>query len=174
MCEDGRATQHHRSALNMLPRMMAEIVFLTPSEGGRRHPLRFDREILRRHPYMPHMVIQDRGVRHALVDANCNGLEDYLGVSFRSGPDDYSAGQSAHFELELMYHPRLNYDVVQPGATFTIREGGKIVGHGEVIERIDASETAVRQIPPPTPSNITRFVRLISQISNRFRTWNSQ
>jgi hypothetical protein len=36
-----------------------------------------------------------------------------------------------------MYHPRVDYDAVCVGATFTLREGGKVVGFGTVMERRD-------------------------------------
>lgn len=127
MCEDVTATKLHRSVSIMLPRIVAEIAFLTPGDGGRKHPPFFTPEMSIRYRYLPHIVVQDRNIRHALVDENHQGLEDYLGVSFSSGPEGYVAGQSPQFELEHMYHPQVNYDRVQPGATF---EGPKVVGHG--------------------------------------------
>ena len=44
---------------------------------------------------------------------------------------------AGRFVLELMYHPDLPYSDVQPGATFTVREGGRIVGHGVVLSRTE-------------------------------------
>jgi hypothetical protein len=34
--------------------------------------------------------------------------------------------------LTLMYFPHRMYDKLTAGATFTVREGSKIVGHGEI------------------------------------------
>ncbi len=32
-----------------------------------------------------------------------------------------------------MYYPRVDYSALQTGVTFTVREGGRIVGHGVVV-----------------------------------------
>ncbi len=109
------------------PRIEVDATFLTREQGGR--------------PYVPylqagsggypaHLVAQPPDVRKA------SHIEDYLGVSFLDGPDWIIAGESARFLLELVYHPRVNYDALQPDATFTIREGGQIVGFGTVVRWI--------------------------------------
>jgi len=85
--------------------------------------------------YMPHIVIQDRSVRSVVIEPGNEIVEDYQAVAFVEGPDDYRLGESGRFVLELMYHPRLPYDDVRPGATFTVREGARIVAHGIVLKR---------------------------------------
>ncbi len=63
------------------------------------------------------------------------GNEEYLGVMFTAWPDGYVNGASSEFQMELWYHPRVDYAKAIPGATFTIREGGRIVGHGVINSR---------------------------------------
>lgn len=58
--------------------------------------------------------------------------EHYLGVWVTDAPDELSPGHSAVVTLILMYWPDEPYLDVIPGATFTLREGGNIVGFGSV------------------------------------------
>lgn len=109
------------------PVVTAEIVFLTEAEGGRRLPADVG--------YRPHLVIQDRSVRSRTVDERGWGNEEYLGIIFTAWPGGYVNGASGEFQMELWYHPRVDYTKVIPGATFTIREGGRIVGHGVIRSR---------------------------------------
>jgi hypothetical protein len=44
-------------------------------------------------------------------------------------------------EFVLMYYPQPEHESVVPGATFTIREGAKVVGHGQV-KRVFFSDPA--------------------------------
>ncbi len=112
-----------------LPKITVDVVFLSPIEGGRREPPVVDRPRV----YRPHLVIQERGVRHPrLKDGNAID-EPYLGVAFLEGPTRVQAGETAHYSLELCYP---SYSNVLPGAEFTLREGGRIVGHGVVVDRI--------------------------------------
>jgi len=115
-----------------VPRITADIVFLRPEEGGRVVVPLFN---LTSSPYMPHIVIQDRAIRSATVGPNGTGDELYQGIAFVKGPQNYRPGESGRFEMELMYFPNMPYDDVQSGATFTVREGAKIVAHGVVLER---------------------------------------
>lgn len=117
-----RPTDTHMST-DQRPRIEVEATFLTFEQGGWRpvpspglHPGH----------YMPHLVVQPPDIR------KCSPADDYLGVAFLEAPDWIIAGEPARCLLELMYHPGVNYDALQPGATFTIREGGKIVGFGIV------------------------------------------
>ena len=118
------------------PFVNAEITFLRTDEGGRMRAPVFNV----RSRYMPHIVVQSREVRHAVVDADRFCREPYLGVAFVEGPSEFRLGETASFVLELVYHPDVRYDDVRAGATFTVREGPKIVAHGVVLSRND---------PPP-------------------------
>ena len=82
---------------------------------------------------MPHIVIGDPSQREAHVEAGNRLTEHYLGVWVKDAPDEWVPGQSAELTLVLMYWPEEKYENVIPGATFTLREGGKIVGFGNVI-----------------------------------------
>lgn len=110
-----------------LPIVTAEIVFLTEAEGGRRLAANVG--------YRPHIVVQDRSIRSSTVDERGWSNEEYLGVMFTAWPDGYANGASGEFQMELWYHPRVDYTKVIPGATFTIREGGRVVGHGLILSR---------------------------------------
>jgi translation elongation factor EF-Tu-like GTPase len=94
-----------------VPRVEAEVTFLTPEEGGRRSlPGAWGH-------YMPHLVTDDG---------------EYLGVRFVAGPLP-SPGVPDRFVLELMYHPEVCYERLRPGVPFAVREGGKVVGVGRVL-----------------------------------------
>jgi len=113
------------------PTVIADVTFLTESEGGRRTPPILTLQ------YRPHIVIQSPEVRCALVDDDGFNREAYLGICFLDAPIDFQPGRAAEVTLELMYHPRVDYGLVLPDATFTVREGGKVVGYGRVISRDD-------------------------------------
>ena len=55
-------------------------------------------------------------------------------------------GDTADVKLALMFFPEYPYDEVQPGATFTVREGPLIVGYGVVRSR------EMETFPLPLPS----------------------
>lgn len=114
------------------PIIKAEVTFLPESEGGRK-----TKPFLTQN-YMPHIVIQSHDSHEAIVDNNKISQEEYLGICFLEATTDYSFGETINVTLDLMYHPRVDYRAMQSDATFTIREGGKIVGHGRVIERNEA------------------------------------
>jgi translation elongation factor EF-Tu-like GTPase len=116
------------------PTVTAEITFLTESEGGRRTAPILTPQ------YRPHIVIQSPEVRRALDDDDGVNREAYLGICFLDAPIDFQPGHAAEVTLELMYHPRVDYGQVLPDATFTVREGGKVVGYGRVIARDDAGD----------------------------------
>ena len=100
----------------------------------------------------PHIVLQDRSVREAKVgmrDGHPNTiLDDYLGVEFWSGPDPIPISSPFLLTMRLSYYPAPMYDGCVPGATFTIREGGRITGHGEIKRRWIEKEP--NQAPEPT------------------------
>jgi hypothetical protein len=60
-------------------------------------------------------------------------MEHYLGVLVNDAPDEWFPGQSAEVTLVLMCWPDEKYENVIPGASFTLREGPKIVGFGKVL-----------------------------------------
>jgi hypothetical protein len=53
-----------------------------------------------------------------------------------------AGGRSTPLRLDhsqAMYYPANPYERLQPGATFTIREGAKVVGYGKALRRTDDS-----------------------------------
>ncbi len=116
------------------PTISADITFLTPEEGGRT----WGSAPWSPGQYRPHLVVQNPDIRQAAHNGN-ESTEDYLGVVFTTWPAEHVAGKSLRYTLALLYHPEVDYDSLQKGATFTIREGAKIVGFGTVLSRSEAS-----------------------------------
>src|SRR5438477_6690952 len=109
------------------PTIEAEVTFLSPESGGRSHPPDLSAAC-----YKPHLVVPPLEVRTAMYEGGfC--VELYLGVVFISGPVQPAAGQPNRVTLLLGYYPEVDYTALRDGATFTIREGVKIVGFGRVL-----------------------------------------
>ena len=115
------------------PMIVADVTFLSPDDGGRQTLPSFKTKPW----YRPHIVIQDPAIRSAMVDENGNSNEHYLGVEFVDGPIDPKFGNNNRCKLRLSYHPRVDYSNVAGGETFTVREGGRLVGFGTVLSRSD-------------------------------------
>jgi hypothetical protein len=101
-------------------RVTAELTFLPRSEGGRNNPPMPPWSAAGHSRYLPHLVVE--------------GRTDYLGVRFVCGPQPVFS-EAAVFELELMY-PGVDYSLLVPGVAVTVREGGRIVARGRVLERV--------------------------------------
>ncbi|HTK85343.1 MAG TPA: hypothetical protein VL625_09690 [Patescibacteria group bacterium] len=106
--------------------------------------------------YRPHIVVGDPNQREPILGTRTTEVmcadgfkrrhtsdkwvnEEYLGVAFHCGPSDAEMskeflGKPLKVQLTLMFWPGLKYEKIQDGATFTIREGGKIVGFGRVLK----------------------------------------
>ena len=109
----------------------AALTFLQPSEGGRPQlNMRLSGLV-----YRPHIVIGDPAQREAVVGPGHVLLETYLGVAFSSGPEHVVPNIPCNVQMVLLYWPAVNYDSVVQGAAFTLREGGRVVGFGEVTRR---------------------------------------
>jgi hypothetical protein len=109
------------SPMGNVGRIIAELTFLTPKDGGRSIP-----------PPQPPWGADGRWYRpHAVVE----GQSEYLGVRFVGGPA-VRPGELGQFKLELMY-PEVDYSALQPGVAITIREGGRVVARGRVLQRIE-------------------------------------
>ena len=110
----------------MVPVVEAKVTLLPELSRGRQG--------LSSGKYRPHIVIGPESQRVAIRDGN-RLTENYLGVMFVGGPDSMDPGDAANVKLALMYFPEYPYDEVQPGATFTVREGPLIVGYGVIQSR---------------------------------------
>jgi len=114
--------------MNQLARITVEVTFIPASEGGRVNPPLL---ISRGGSYRPHIVVGDPKQRQAVVIGN-ELQETHLGVAFLTGPEKVEAGEPFQAELALIYFPHPAYETLAPGVTFTIREGPRVVGFGEV------------------------------------------
>jgi hypothetical protein len=110
------------------PHIKMQITFLPPTQGGRTTPPVLVSE---NGTYRPHIVIGDPMQRNAITVGN-EIREHILDLVFVSGPTDVRFGELIEAEAALMYYPQPEHASVVPGATFTIREGPKIVGYGLV------------------------------------------
>ena len=124
--------------MTTLPIIECEITFLTEQEGGRKRP--FSKGGLSGNQYRPHIVIGDIHQREAIVDDNRYITEEYIGVAFAIGPDIIEMGVPIIVELTLIYYPHVVSDKLIPGTTFTIREGGQVVGYGQVISPVNTNK----------------------------------
>ena len=108
-----------------------EVTFIPSSEGGRAiWPAMFTGG-----GYRPHLVLGDPNQRQAIMEGNYI-LETYLAIAFWQGPDRVEEGVPFICDVVLMGYHHPCYDGVRPGATFTVREGAKIVGYGVVNEGV--------------------------------------
>lgn len=81
---------------------------------------------------MPHVVVGDPTQRESRISGNTI-TECYLGVLVADAPDEIPPGGTVEVTLRLIYWPKRGYEELVPGATFTVREGPKIVGFGQVL-----------------------------------------
>lgn len=102
----------------------AQVTFLSQLDGGRRTIAIADGR------YRPHVVVEEPagGAKEA-------GSEEYLGVGFE-GDGRYLVPGSPHpVTLVPLFPDRVDYGALVEGVSFTIREGGRVVGHGVVVSR---------------------------------------
>lgn len=114
------------------PSILCEMTFLTSEENGRQNS--FSPGALNGCKYRPHIVMGDPNQRIAIVEDGNKLIEEYLGVCFYQCPESVELGEKFTGLLKLPYYPELQYEKVVENASFTIREGGKIVGFGTVLE----------------------------------------
>ena len=101
--------------MESLPRVACELVF-EPADGERRAP-----KDLVGGTYRPHIVLE-HGAPH-----------EPLGVAFVNGPRTYVSGQTLRADLVCVYHPRVDYAALKPGAAFRVVEGASAVARGRVL-----------------------------------------
>jgi len=112
-----------------IPYVEASVTLLSEDDGGRTMPLDLNNE---RASYRPHIVVGSSTQRRAIL-RNGNVIdEEYLGVQFHPASMLIHPGETALVRMDLIYYPAQGYEKVIPGAEFTLREGGKIVGYGVI------------------------------------------
>jgi len=113
-----------------LPEITIEVTFLAPDDGGRDRLI--DLPPSATSFYRPHLVVGDPGQRKAIVRDGVVITEEYLGVQFMPGSGRFEFGVPRETSVQLLYDVSL-YERLVPGETFTVREGGQIVGFGRVL-----------------------------------------
>ncbi|MCA8955625.1 MAG: hypothetical protein KDC87_06100 [Planctomycetes bacterium] len=99
-----------------LPRIACRLTFLCPDDGGRERPVCDDPN------YRPHLVVEG------------DPESTFLGVQFTGEGTELVPGFDHLVHLVLAYWPDVDYRALVPGARFTVREGGRVVGSGVVVE----------------------------------------
>jgi hypothetical protein len=101
--------------------------------------------------YRPHLVVGDPNQRIAIFKTHTYEVEhspglkiqhttdkwideEYAGVMFDTGPEDAKFGEIIRVKLTLLFWPGPQYEKLQPGKTFTVREGHNVVGFGKVLD----------------------------------------
>ncbi len=109
--------------------ILVKVKFFSKENGGR-HSLPED--LLSSGKYRPHFVVGDPGQKEAIIDENNNLLENYLGIAFTSQEEPLVVEKDINAKVITIY-PNTDYSLLKKGITFTVREGGNIIGNGEVI-----------------------------------------
>ena len=90
--------------------------------------------------YRPHIVIGDPTVRETRTEVLNRaqliheGDGEYLGIAFDGATPTPEAGKEIEVEFAFMYFPQVTYAEAIPGATFTLREGARIIGFGTILK----------------------------------------
>jgi len=121
--------------MKAVQKIEAEVTLLHEAEGGRKGPLILAQSKM---PYRPHLLVGDPDQRKEIT--NAEETKNYLGVAFLSGPEIANPGTSFISTMLLIY-PEVDYSALVPGATFSIREGWRMVGYGRVTKRWTENST---------------------------------
>lgn len=117
--------------------------------------------MLRSFQYRPHIVVGDPRQRERREDILSKaqlireGDGEYLGVVFSDVDREPKEGEEMTVELVFMYFPQVTYRDAVPGATFTLREGARIVGFGEILEVNEKEVGKANQPTEPTAKSAT-------------------
>ena len=97
----------------MNPRVKAHVSMRPEENGGRHGPFCAG--------YRPHVV--------------ADGDDTYLGIYVTQPHEDNKIfpGEERVIEMELVYHPLVDYSRLTSGRHFLIKEGSKTVGEGHVL-----------------------------------------
>lgn len=117
--------------MNEIPIIQASLTLLPELERGRNTQWR---------GYRPHIVVGPADQRKAKMVGNAID-ERYQGVVFMDEYLQIEPGETVEVSIALAYYhePSIVYSDVVPGATFTLREGPRIVGYGTVLSRAQQS-----------------------------------
>ncbi len=114
--------------MDEFPTIRARVKFRDTESGGRKLPPVDSTQ------YRPHVVIGDPNQdKPLLADDGRTLTEEYLGVAFTGNGRKMEFGENWVVELRLFHNEYPNTKLTS-GVTFTVREGGRIVGSGVVLE----------------------------------------
>lgn len=113
----------------MAEHLKIKVRVFSEANGGREQ---LPKDLLSSRSYRPHLVVGDPNQKRVLVDDKNQSTESYLGVTFVAQEEPLTAEIEIVAAIETPYSG-VNYSSLKKGATFTIREGGSIVGNGEVL-----------------------------------------
>jgi hypothetical protein len=125
----GRLPESRRMEIRSLL-ITARVTFLSEEDGGRSDPA------INTSKYRPSIVFGDLNQRKPILGEDGRTLiEPYRMAAFAGDGETLLPGNPYDTELVISYYPDLSgYETPEPGDTFTIREGPRIVGFGEVLE----------------------------------------
>ena len=110
-------------------RIRANVTFLTEEQGGRKQPAWNSRT------FRTHVVVGDPGQREVKTAEDGRTLtEQYLDVCFDGDGEEITQGVEHEVLLVLANYRAIEYEKLVPGATFTLRGGGRIDGYGRVVQ----------------------------------------
>jgi hypothetical protein len=104
--------------------------FYSPEEVGK---VMLFPDMLSKGIYRPHLVVGDPYQKTTNLDFDNKSTDEYLGVEFISQSTSLVPDKDIIAEARLIYSG-VDYSALTKNVTFTIREGGKIVGNGVVID----------------------------------------
>lgn len=126
---DEKSEPHGRTSRRLIE---AKVTFLSAGDGGRDHPAKNSSL------YRAYLVVSDPNRRVACkAGENRTLTEDYLAVSFSGEGGPMLPNQPYDVRILLIFYPHPAYGALVSGATFTIREGPKIVGYGRVAKGVN-------------------------------------
>ncbi len=110
-------------------RVVANVTFLTEEQGGRKRPAWNSRE------FRTHVVVSDPGQHEVNTAEDGRTLtERHLHACLDGDGEELTQGIENEVLLVLACYRAVENERLVPGATFTLREGGRIVGHGRVVQ----------------------------------------
>lgn len=115
--------------------MECAVTFLSEANGGRKAP-----PVLNGGIFRPGTVIGDPSQRRAILDEHNHDTQAHFGITFESGPRVVPRDAEFIATAFLTFYPGVDYKEYVPGATFTMREGHKVVGFGTIKRVWDTQE----------------------------------
>jgi hypothetical protein len=106
-----------------------KVKFFSYKNGGR---ITLSENMLSTRLYRPHLVVGDPNQKHTKYSEKHSCIENYLGVVFIEQSDKLVADKEILVTV-LKPYEGVDYSELVSGVTFTIREGGKVVGNGIVL-----------------------------------------